>query len=292
MMNDHLFAAAGVIAGNDGRVALRGPALAFVQALDHRFRRLASHWNAVEYAFPSMLPAAALDRLDYFRSFPQLATFPVTLDAEDENLAAFCEGEPVRDAELCLTKMAPLRHVLTPAACYHVYLDQQGAALDAPARFTTIATCFRRETHYLPLRRQWSFSMREIVCLGTAGEVREFLDGAREQAVALLDEIQISVSWQGAADPFFRPASNPQYLMQKLEPVKTEMVFGGELAIGSVNFHHAHFGESFSIRRGSAAANSGCIAFGLERWLAAVIAVHGMDWRSWPLMNGMEALGV
>src|SRR5438874_9913215 len=33
---------------------------------------------------------------------------------------------------------------------------------------TTRAACFRRESYYRPLQRQWSFSMREIVCLGTA----------------------------------------------------------------------------------------------------------------------------
>ena len=74
-----------------------------------------------------------------------------------------------------LPKLADTEHVLTPAACYHVYIELEGQSLDAPRYITTRATCFRNEDEYTPLERQWNFSMREIVCLGTAAEVEDFL---------------------------------------------------------------------------------------------------------------------
>jgi hypothetical protein len=56
-----------------------------------------------------------------------------------------------------------------------------------------------------------------------------------------------------------------------LFPVKEEFVFGDSLAIASVNFHRNFFGErcAITLPDGGPAFTS-CVAFGLERWLAAL----------------------
>jgi hypothetical protein len=70
----------------------------------------------------------------------------------------------------------------------------------------------------------------------------------------------------------------------KLFPVKEEFVFRSTsddpgLAIGSVNFHRNFFGERCEIGLADgSAAFSGCAAFGLERWLAALQATFGPNW--------------
>ena len=79
-----------------------------------------------------------------------------------------------------------------------------------------------------------------------------------------------------------RPRANPQYLYQKLEPVKRELMFEQRLAIGSTNFHRQHFGEAFSVQRDGEAAFSGCIAFGMERWLSTFIKTFGPNIARWP----------
>jgi hypothetical protein len=66
--------------------------------------------------------------------------------------------------------------------------------------------------------------------------------------------------------------------------VKTEMVFGGSLAIGSVNLHRDYFGEAFEIRREGRDAWSGCIAFGVERWLHAILTRFGPEPAGWPAL--------
>ena len=57
------------------------------------------------------------------------------------------------------------------------------------------------------------------------------------------------MAWKTATDPFFNPSQNPNALMQKLDPVKKEVVFGGKLALGSANFHRNFFCETFKIER-------------------------------------------
>ncbi len=67
---------------------------------------------------------------------------------------------------------------------------------------------------------------------------------------------------------------------------------GPPLAIASFNDHEAFFGDAFAIRTPSGAAASGCVAFGLERWLLAVLATHGPDARNWPPARGNEPMSI
>lgn len=288
---------AGLRWASNGQATLSGPLLGLADRLDRSFLALARRWEPVELRFPALISAAELERIDYFRSFPQLATFPACLDADDANLDHFRTGEPVgTDGELHLTRLSPTRDVLTPAACYHLYIHHAGERFDGPRYFTTRNTCFRRETHYLPLERQWSFTMREIVCMGTSEETRAFLDAARADLDALVDGLGLPLTWELATDPFFQPSENPQYLMQRIDPTKHELMFDARLAIASANLHHDHFGRAFDIGRSGPGpgpgsgddepVHSACLAFGLERWLAAFVHHFGPEPSGWPAETG------
>jgi seryl-tRNA synthetase len=273
----------------NGQSALSGNLLELYRRLDRLFLSWAAECNAEEYRFPTFIPARELARLDYFRSFPHLVTFPVVLDPGEENLKRFSEGAPLdTEGGIQLTDAAPIRDVLTPAACYHFYIQFQGEQLDSPRYVTTRATCFRREASYSPLERQWSFSMREIVCLGTADEVKHFLRRYQDRIERFLGRIGLPVEWKNATDPFFNPSRNPKYVLQKLDPVKTEMVYRTGLAIGSINFHRNYFGEAFQISRESKEAFSGCVAFGVERWIYAFLNQFGLNESQWPSFDSWE----
>jgi seryl-tRNA synthetase len=273
----------------NGQSVLSGNLLEVYRRLDRLFLKWAGECDAAEYRFPTFISARDLARLDYFRSFPHLVTFPVVLDEREENLKRFSEGEPLDpNGEIQLTSAAPIRDVLTPAACYHFYVQFQGEQLETPRYVTTLATCFRREAYYSPLERQWSFSMREIVCLGTADEVKEFLKRYQDRASGFFTRIGLSIEWKNATDPFFNPSRNPKYVLQKLDPVKTEMIYRTGLAIGSINFHRNYFGEAFQISRDGKEAFSGCVAFGVERWIFAFLDQFGLNESSWPDFDSWE----
>ncbi len=266
----------------NGQSVLFGPLLALAERLDGHFLSLASHWQAEDHRFPAFLPATVLERIDWFRSFPQLATFPACLDADESNVARFTEGEPVTsDGAVHPTDLAPIRDVLTPAACYHLYDHCAGQRFDGPQYFTTRNTCYRREVEYVPLERQWSFSMREIVCMGTAEETSAFLEAATGEVDRFVARIGLPVRWEHASDPFFRPSRNPQYLMQQVDPTKFELIFDDRLAIASTNLHHDHFGRAFDIARDGEPVRTACIAFGIERWLSAFVNHFGPE-GPWP----------
>ncbi|MDQ3640137.1 MAG: hypothetical protein M3450_01395 [Actinomycetota bacterium] len=266
----------------NGQSVLYGALLELSERLDRRFLTLASQWGAADHRFPPFLAATVLERIDWFRSFPQLATFPACLDEDEANLARFTDAQPV-DARGTIhpTDLAPIRDVLTPAACYHLYDHHAGQRFDGPRYFTTRNTCFRREAEYVPLERQWSFSMREIVCMGTAEETRSFVERATEEVDRFVAGIGLPLTWEQASDPFFRPSRNPQYLMQQVDPTKFELVFEDRLAIASTNLHHDHFGRAFDIQRDGEPVRTACVAFGIERWLAAIVGHFGAE-GPWP----------
>ncbi len=265
-----------------GQSSFSGSLRALYAQLDAMFLRWAAECGADERYYPVLLPASELAKLDYFRSFPHLATFACSLSRADADLAAFARGPGVDDAgHVVGAALAPIDAALTPAACYHVYVEHQGETLAAPRYVTTRCPCFRREAYYEPLRRQWSFGMREIVCVGSSDEVNAFLERYRARVASFFDAVGLSVTWTPATDPFFNARANPKFFAQKIDPVKTEMVFGGDLAIGSINFHKNFFGETFGISRSGAPAFSGCVAFGLERWIYAVLATYGTDPAAW-----------
>lgn len=267
----------------NGQSVLSGALLALADGLDRRFLSLAARWDAEELRFPTFLAAAELERIDWFRAFPQLATFPASLVADEANLDRFTEAQPVdAGGNVHLTETAPIRDVLTPAACYHLYAHHRGQRFDGPRYFTVRCICFRREDHYVPLERQWSFTMREIVCMGTADETRSFLDAAAAEVDELVAAIGLPVRWENATDPFFRPSKNPQYLMQQVDPTKHELLFDERLAIASTNLHHDHFGRAFDIQRDGEPVRTACIAFGIERWVAAFLHHFGPPGSPWP----------
>ena len=280
--------AAGVGHRDRGQTVLSGDLLDLDRRLDAIFTGWAQRWGAVEYRFPACVEARHLERLDYFQSFPHLATFPVTLDRDQDNIREFAGGHACSpQGAVKLPKLSPTEHVLTPAACYHVYIELEGETLNAPRYITTRATCFRNEEQYTPLERQWNFSMRELVCLGSAAEVEDFLARSTYVINHFAASIRLPLGWVDATDPFFSPASNPKYLFQKLEPVKRELVFGAGLAIASTNFHRDYFGESFAITRDGEHAYSGCVAFGMERWLSAFLGAYGASPEQWPCLDGL-----
>ncbi len=252
-------------------------------ALDRMFQAWAKRVQAREHQFPIFIQAKELNKLDYFKSFPHLISFPVYLDPSEDNLRKFVEGKRVdEEGRLHLTATAPIHDCLTPAACYHFYVTYQGREFSEPLYLTTRANCFRRETHYVPLRRQWNFGMREIVCIGTANEVTSFIKSYRDWLTEMFTLLQLPVEWQVATDPFFDPSRNPKHLMQQIDPVKYEMIYEGELSIGSTNNHRNYFGEAFQILRDGEPAFSGCVAFGLERWVFAILNEFGPDENHWP----------
>ncbi len=271
----------------DNQTILSGAVL----QLAHRIDRLFGHWavqfDAEEQQYPPLVSVEQLHQLEYFNSFPHQAIFPISLSLDEENLRAFADDPVSAEGELQLTQTASIHQCLAPAACFPIYMSLAEQDLLTTSYITLRSTCFRKEESVTPLARQTTFSMREIVCVGTQDDVLVFLDRCKKIVENFFRQWSLPVALERATDPFFNAPTNRKYIMQKIAPLKHEMVYDGHLAIGSINFHQNSFGETFDISCQGSSVYSGCVAFGIERWLFAFLDYFGTDSSDWP---GLEEL--
>lgn len=265
---------------NNGLVTLGPEALELKRLLEKCFLGMAAQTAAVEMAFPPLLRAEDLERLDYFTNFPHLMFMasPIRgehLEGYSKGTLQLVQGESGR--ELDHQHLAAGRYVLPPAACYSIYLHLRQTELADAEYVTVVSNCFRNEKQYEGLRRLMGFTMREIVCVGPLEAVRTHLATYKRRIQDFISGLGMPIQVQAATDPFYE-AQGSRATLQQLFPVKEEFVYGGSLAIASVNFHRNFFGEKCGIRiKGGESAFSGCVAFGLERWLHALLDHFGGD---------------
>jgi len=239
-----------------GRVALTGFALEVFEAVDHSVVGWAEALGAPEHRYPSLIDAAVLQR------------------------AAVVIPRSARDDEA----------TLSPAVCYHAYPEWAGQTLgDHPTLVTARGHCYRYEDgNHVPLERLWEFTMREIIMIETRQQVEDVRQSLVRRVTALVDMLELDASIETATDPFFAAGDEGRRLMQQAGALKYELrlavdATGRTIAVASFNHHHDFFGERFAIHlAGGTPAHSGCVAFGLERWVLALLAQHGVDRDAWP----------
>ena len=270
-----------------GLIGLRGAPLTIFHVLEESIGQLARCEGAEEWRLPCGIPLETLARAEYFASFPQWLTVASHLTDDDATLERIASG--ASPAEAARSALAPAGAALPPALCYHTYSALAGRTLaaDTPVLMTAQGTCWRHEGgRLLPLERGWAFTMREIVCVGDAGDVEIFRERGMRRAAALADALGLDAELALATDPFFAPTARGKALLQRVKALKHELLLpiggGRAIAASSFNNHETFFGEAFDIRLPDGSpASSACVAFGLERWLLAVLARHGTDPRAW-----------
>ena len=87
-------------------------------------------------------------------------------------------------------------------------------------------------------------------------------------------------------DTYYRPRM--PYTMGLLDSVPR--LDEGGIAAASFNDHQTFFGESFGIVGADGVPiSTGCIAFGIERWVLAWLAAYGPEPERWPAMNSVAS---
>ncbi|ALO12823.1 Seryl-tRNA synthetase [Streptomyces venezuelae] len=261
----------------DGGLKNPGPGLltldpvhtALLHGLDALLTGLAARLSAPEVVGPPLLSVEGLARLDYFRNFPHLGVSAgrFTPEALDGLAAGEEPGElPLR----------PTGHLLPSATCYGLLLSLEGRDVGEDGlRLSATGRCFRNETHYDGLRRLWGFHMREVLYLGTKQGAVEHLEKGAEFVRELAGLLGLELTRATADDPFYDRGGSRARLMA-LDPVKHEFSAPDGTAIASVNRHRNFFGERLDIRAGAEGpAYSACVAFGVERWVHAMVLAHG-----------------
>ena len=280
-----------------GQVGLAGPALNLARTLDSACARLGREvFGASEAVYPSLIPAEILGRCGYFASFPQAVSLVAHL-VEDYDLIEEFRQANAATPHLTIPRPSAIptpEACLTPAVCYHCYQSLEGRTLGEHGHtVTSNGKCFRYESKNITgLDRLWDFTMREVIFVGTEAWVA----GKRQRAIEVVGE-QVA-EWdldcviETANDPFFPTVHATKTYWQVRSDLKFELRLavepgaGGEprsIAAGSFNLHENFFGKTFGITAADGQpAFTGCVGWGLERWMLAAFTQHGYEPARWP----------
>ncbi len=285
---DELVARGLVQSEGAGQIALAGDAVRLLEALDRRFVAMANDcFGAEAHRYPTMLSMEAMDRCHYFASFPQHVTFAPHLREDVDSLRAV-SAAPQHDEHAFLEHLRPPRHVLSPAICFHTYLGLADRQLDGPRTVTAVGRCFRYESsNFTTLERVWDFTLREIIFVGPKGWVEERRERALAETQRLVEELGLDGWIETASDPFFVNNFVAKRFFQLMTRTKYELQLGlpadgRSLAAASFNLHQDFFGKSFGIAIDGGFAATGCVGFGLERWVWALFCQLGPAIAAWP----------
>jgi seryl-tRNA synthetase len=214
-------------------------------------------------------------------------TFAPHLREDVDSLRAV-SAAPQHDEHAFLEHLRPPRHVLSPAICFHTYLGLADRQLDGPRTVTAVGRCFRYESsNFTTLERVWDFTLREIIFVGPKGWVEERRERALAETQRLVEELGLDGWIETASDPFFVNNFVAKRFFQLMTRTKYELQLGlpadgRSLAAASFNLHQDFFGKSFGIAIDGGFAATGCVGFGLERWVWALFCQLGPAIAAWP----------
>ena len=178
---------------------------------------------------------------------------------------------------------------LSPAACFHVYGELENQTLSAPQSLTFRQSVFRNEGRFNWQRLGClkSYHVREIVFIGQETDVMDKREYLLKCAIDFMKSLGICGTVTTAADPFIMPDIQKIKKLQIGEKSKYELklfcVDNMPLACASFNLHGVSFSKSFNFSLKDADTTvSGCVGFGLERWVIAFLSQFGVKPGSWP----------
>jgi seryl-tRNA synthetase len=252
--------------------------------------------GAERMQFPPVMPRGDLERIGYFRNFPNLLGSVHCFCGDDR---AHRDMLKRHDAGQDWTEQHRASDlVLTPAACYPVY-PALAARGPVPAQGYLVevqSTCFRREPSVDPMRLQ-SFDMHEIVRVGAAADVVAFRERLIAQGQAFFSQLGLNAVLSLANDPFFGRAGGVMGQGQRDKALKFELQVAldpeaSPTACMSFNYHQDHFGGALGLRLDDGEiAHSACVGFGIDRIVLALFHQHGLSPRDWPI-DVLELLAV
>ncbi len=269
-----------------GNIALNGTAKFLFDYFDGIFEKIAQGFGAKTKIYPALLPIESYKKTGYLKRSPQYAMFCCNTFEDMDKLEDLQQS--IQEGRTQSVLKQP-RFALSPSACFHTYIEYENAELPSESVFTFRQNVFRNEGrfNFSEMGRLMDYHVREVVMIGDEKYVsrvrQEFLD-------IVIDRMKnwgLSFTVIVAADPFVLPRFQKLKKIQKVEKSKYEIKLNCEpdhkISVASFNLHGTAFSDPFNISvRQSAQTVTGCIGFGLERWVIAFICQYGTDPSKWP----------
>lgn len=262
--------------------------LRMMDAIDKLLLAVADRHDAVQRDYASIYSAQIMGRNGYHKNFPQ-NVYGVTQIPHNYTLIKKIREDA--SSTIAADMFESHGAYLQPCVCYHCYAEVQQSKRDS-AIFTTKGRCFRHEIQWrLNQFRRNEFTMREIVFIGTPEYVETKRLGMMEEVWDLFCSLGLYGQIVTARDPFFHyDDMKTKGAVQLMADAKYELEFasraGSASSIASFNNCQDTLCQKFEITAtdNDEFLHSGCVAFGIDRWRAALLEEYGQDEGNWPAL--------
>ncbi|GAX46877.1 aminoacyl--tRNA ligase-related protein [Pseudolactococcus reticulitermitis] len=239
-----------------------------LKKLDLEFKKIVKRDTMEEWFIPALIESDVLERCGYFSTMPNQLTKVSVINREKiEDLIKKKSLPRISDYD-----NSP-NYFLTPAACLHLYPMIEKHPIKNKI-ITTFARVYRyEEGKFEKKTRQWDFSVREFVAVGTPKFVEDFLEDMMNSLLNYAQKIYDHVYIEEASDHFYPSKNNLiKKKFQLKNSLKKELVAeydNKKISLASFNYHTNHFSKEFNFDEDGTIV-SGCVGCGLERWLKLI----------------------
>lgn len=270
----------------NGMLGLNNQSVFLYDFFEKKFEKIALELGARKKRYPVLLNIDKYKRTGYLKNSPQYAMF--CCDAVEEMGVLEKLNDKIGTDELREAVNIP-QFALSPSACFHVYVEQENKVLDTNRIYTFTQNVFRNEgrLNYNDLGRLRDYHVREVVFIGDENFVEEARKKMMDKVTELVGNLNLFGEMVIASDPFVLPKMQKFKIMQLMDACKYELRLNcsedKQLSAASFNLHGTAFTYPFNIGvKGVDRPVTGCVGFGLERWVIAFLSQYGFDSDCWP----------
>lgn len=283
-----------IINNGNGLFSFRSPFSDLLLLLDQLIlERIAKPLGALNEEYPSLISMDTLNKTNHFTSFPHHVLFTQHLKEDFSIIDSFTSkvktNNALHESMIQANDMKITNLVKSPAVCYHCYKSLENTEVQGEGYVvTSVGKCSRYESNnHSDFGRLLDFSMREIIFVGEDTFVKKMRAKSIELMKGFLSLWEIDALIENANDPFFTDDYQVKSFFQRDMEMKYEVKFKvpylkSSISVSSSNYHGNVFGQAFSIKKEDNYVSTGCLAFGLERWIFAFLSQYGLDSEKWP----------
>lgn len=279
-----------------GVFIFREPFTTLVRFLDDSIiRKIANRFGARHEYYPVVIEGNTLNKTNHFTSFPEHIQFVMHLREDLSVIEAFSDevkasGGWRQDLDVNWNEAAAKpKYMINPATCYHCYEGLQDEHLESDGVIVTAVSKVHRyeSKNHRDFGRLLDFTMREVIFVGKPDFVKQNRLKSIEMLQQLVAEWELDCYLENANDPFFTSDFEVKAAFQRQQEMKYELrmtipYLDKTISVSSSNFHSNAFGTAFNITAGKRPAVTGCLAFGLERFILAFLSQYGLEEAGWP----------
>ncbi len=268
-----------------GSICLHNHASLLFDFFDNTFCKLAQSIGAKLEHYPVLLPIDSYKKTSYLKTSPQYSMF--CCDAI-EDMDSLQNLNSSNDEQLYKYLQKP-HLALSPSACFHTYCCHENDTLRENTTVTFIQNVFRNEGRFNwnELGRLRDYHVREVVFFGDEDFVVNQRKNLLELVIEVIKELNLCANIQIAHDPFVIPNmqrfKNIQIQEESKYEVRVNYKKNMALAAASFNLHGTAFTSPFNISIENVVNPvTGCVGFGIERWVLSFVAQYGWNIKNWP----------